>query len=119
MEGIETPKLIGLLAAVGGGLLVGIERERRKGDGAGREPAGVRTFTVIALMGAVAALIGQPAIWIAGAGTAGFALASYLRADAKDPGLTTEFAMLATFLLAVLALESSTIAAALFVLLAM
>ena len=87
MTDFGTPQLLGLVAAVGGGLLVGTERERRKADGAAREPAGVRTFTVIALTGAVAALLGQPAVWIGGAASAAFALAAYLRSGDKDPGL--------------------------------
>ena len=44
--------LLGVAAALGGGLLIGIERERRKGFGAQRSLAGVRTFTLAALLGA-------------------------------------------------------------------
>ena len=35
--------------ALGAGLLVGLERERRKGQGDDRQAAGLRTFTVAAL----------------------------------------------------------------------
>ena len=111
----ETPQLFGLIAAVGGGLLVGTERERRKGDGEARDPAGVRTFTLIALTGAVAALLGEGASWIGGGAVTAFALVAYLRADERDPGITTEVAMLTTYLLGVLAQTEAALAAALFV----
>src|SRR5437868_10688487 len=48
-----------LAAALGCGLLIGVERERRKGSGPGRAMAGVRSFALVSLMGAVCALIGQ------------------------------------------------------------
>jgi uncharacterized membrane protein YhiD involved in acid resistance len=46
-------KLLGLGVALGCGLLIGIERERRKGNGPARSLAGVRTFTLASLGGAV------------------------------------------------------------------
>jgi len=49
--------MLGLAVAVGCGLLIGIERERRKGRGPRRGFAGVRTFTLAALLGAVAAAL--------------------------------------------------------------
>lgn len=42
--------IVGLAVALGAGLLIGIERERRKGSGAEREAAGVRSFTVAAVI---------------------------------------------------------------------
>lgn len=45
--------LIGLCVALGIGLLIGIERERTASRKEKREPAGVRTFTLTALTGAV------------------------------------------------------------------
>ena len=44
--------LLGFAAALGSGLLIGIERERRKGKGPSRALAGVRTFTLITVAGA-------------------------------------------------------------------
>jgi len=85
------------------GMLVGLERERSKGRGPGRAPAGVRTFSLLGLTGATAALIGTPAIYVAGAGVCACTAVSYLRTYRDDPGLTTELAMLLTFLLGVLA----------------
>jgi uncharacterized membrane protein (DUF4010 family) len=103
---------------VGGGLLVGIERERRKGTGAQRQPAGVRTFTVVALIGAVAALIGPTMIAVACTSIAALAAVSHWHSADRDPGLTTEICLVATFLLGALAVGAPTLAAALFVALA-
>ncbi len=117
MEEFATQPLIGLLTAIGGGLLVGVERERRKGDGPTREPAGVRTFTLVALMGAIAAQLGHGVVFLAGVAVAAFAVAAYLRRTDQDPGLTTEIALLATLLLGALAMSAPGLTSGLFVLL--
>jgi uncharacterized membrane protein YhiD involved in acid resistance len=59
--------LTGLGVALGCGLLIGIERERRKGSGPTRALAGVRTFTLASLAGAMAQALGQPLLVGAGA----------------------------------------------------
>ena len=105
--------LRGLAVALGIGLLVGIERERRKGEGPEPIAAGVRTFTLIALAGALAQLVGGVGIAVAGAFTALAALASYRHTRSHDPGLTTEVAMLVVFLLGVLAMREVALAAGL------
>ena len=51
-----------LASALGCGLLMGIERERRKGSGPHRALAGVRSFTLASLSGAAAALSGSVAL---------------------------------------------------------
>ncbi|MCY7312644.1 MAG: DUF4010 domain-containing protein [Pseudoxanthomonas sp.] len=102
-----------LAVALGIGLLVGVERERRKGEGPGRAAAGVRTFALIAMAGAVAQLLGAVAIAIAGAFIVLAALASYRSSQSRDPGLTTEVAMLVVFLLGMLAMREVALAAAL------
>ncbi|HBH37597.1 MAG TPA: hypothetical protein DDX06_04350, partial [Curvibacter sp.] len=51
--------LTSLALALGLGLLIGVERERRKGQGPTRQFAGVRSFTLVALLGAVLQLLGQ------------------------------------------------------------
>ncbi|WP_203564270.1 MgtC/SapB family protein [Deefgea sp. CFH1-16] len=51
--------LFGLCVALGIGLLVGAERERRKGSGPKRVAAGIRTFVVCALLGAVSVILGD------------------------------------------------------------
>lgn len=105
--------LKGLAVALGVGLLVGVERERRKGEGAAAGAAGVRTFALFGLAGAIAALLGGVGVAVAGAFTVLAALASYRRSRAKDPGLTTEVAMLVVFLLGVLAMRQTVLAAGL------
>jgi len=92
-----------LLLALGIGLLVGVERERSKGAGPTRGAAGLRTFALIGLVGGVAGLFGQPLLTaVAGLFVAAAAVASYRRSRPDDPGLTTEVAMFATFLLGVM-----------------
>ena len=60
--------LTGLGVALGLGLLIGVERERRKGTGPTRHFAGLRTFTLVSLAGAVAQLLEQPLLtFVAGA----------------------------------------------------
>ncbi|MCJ0824616.1 DUF4010 domain-containing protein [Luteimonas sp. 50] len=106
-------ELAGIAVAAGIGLLVGIERERSKGDGATRAAAGVRTFLLLALTGAVAQLLGPLAVAVGGAFVALAALASYRYSRDQDPGLTTEAAMLLVYLLGVLAMQRMVLAAGL------
>lgn len=103
----------GVAVALGIGLLIGIERERRKGEGADRGAAGIRTFALIALAGAIAEQVGGIGIAIGGAFTTLAALASYRYSRERDPGLTTEVAMLVVFLLGVLAMREVAFAAGL------
>lgn len=114
---IATDQLFGLVAALGGGLLVGIGREREKAQ-QGREAAGVRSFAVVALGGAIAMLLGPVALAIAGAAVAAMTVASYWHSAEHDPGVVTELALLVTFLLGALAQSQAQLAAALFVALA-
>jgi len=104
------PELLGLAVAFGVGLLIGVERERAKGSGSGRAAAGVRTFMLLGLVGAIAQMIGPVGVAVAGMATALAIYASYRRTQASDPGLTTEFAMLVAFLLGVLAMRSPPLA---------
>jgi len=91
-----------LLMALGMGALIGVERERRKGEGASRAPAGLRTFAIIGLAGGLAAQSqSEILIFMTGAFVACAALAGYWLGDRRDPGMTTEVAMFATFLLGV------------------
>jgi len=115
---VDPTSLLGLLVALGGGLLVGIDRERRKGEGPTRDAIGLRTCMLASMSGAVAALLGTPALIIAGAAVIAFGMLSYQRTREADPGLTTEFALVATFLLGALAMTRMPLAAALFVVLA-
>lgn len=105
--------LFGFVVALGLGLLIGIERERRKGDGPDRGAAGVRSFTLVALMGALGMHLGLPALLLAGAFVGLAALLSYVRSNTDDPGLTTEIALVLTYLLGALSLSEPGLAAAL------
>jgi len=103
----------GLAVALGIGLLIGIERERKKG----RSAAGIRTFALVAVLGGVTSLLGNVALFIGGAFIVVAAIASYFRTSGQqDPGLTTETALVVTFFLGALATENQALAAALGVL---
>ncbi|HEU4781271.1 MAG TPA: DUF4010 domain-containing protein [Steroidobacteraceae bacterium] len=102
-----------ILVALGAGLLIGVERERRKGDDAGRAAAGVRTFAMTSLLGVLTALAGSPVLL--GATALGVVLLtafSYFKSSSPDPGLTTEIALLATFITGVVAATRPVLAAA-------
>lgn len=87
----------GLAVALGVGLLIGIERERNKGP---HEIAGLRTFMLTSLTGAMAlALGGQLALVALGSVVGLLAAVGYRHTNKRDPGLTTEVALVTTFLL--------------------
>lgn len=95
---------LGLAAALGIGLLMGFERERRKGRGPRRRGAGLRTFALVALIGGVSQALGEAAVLAASAlFVAALAAIAYWRADRRDPGLTTEMALFLAFVLGALA----------------
>jgi uncharacterized membrane protein YhiD involved in acid resistance len=108
------PLFLGFLVALGVGLLIGIDRERKKGDGPTRQAAGLRTFTLAALLGAVAIAAGGELLLAAVAlGVVAFAGLSYWRARDSDPGLTTETALVLVTLLGGLAIREPAFAAGL------
>ncbi len=112
----------GLAVALGCGLMIGLERERRKQhrkDASERDAAGIRSFAIAALAGALAQLLDEPALVALGAAAVGaLAAIAYFasrratlgRADA-DPGLTTEVALFVTYLLGALAMREPALAA--------
>ncbi|MBX3609321.1 MAG: MgtC/SapB family protein [Hydrogenophaga sp.] len=107
-----------LAVALGCGLLVGVERERRKGSGPGRALAGLRSFALTCVTGAAAALTGLAGVVVAGAAfVAGLAVVAYAKDRSNDPGVTTEVALLLTYLIGVLAAHSTALAAGLAVVL--
>lgn len=113
------PLLLGFLVALGVGLLIGIDRERKKGEGSSREAAGLRTFTLASLSGAVSvAVAGELLLGAAVLGMVVFAGLSYWRARDEDPGLTTETALILTTLLGGLAIREPAFAAGLGVIVA-
>ena len=111
---IPTNAPISLAIAIGIGLLIGAERERRKGTGSGRSAAGVRTFALAALAGALSGYLQSEALLVAMAFAAVlFAALAYRQTAREDPGLTTEFALLVTVLLGALTMKSPLLAAGL------
>jgi len=88
-------------AALGLGMLIGLERERTRGEE--RTFAGVRTFSLVALLGATSVFAGiQAGIpWIVGvvflAVVAVVAVAYYVTAKGGSVGATTEISLLLTF----------------------
>ena len=102
------PSLEGLLVALLVGFLIGLDRERaevRKGRDAF---AGVRTFPLIALAGAVPMVlmpIAGPALLVASfVAVAAVAVVAYVRSSAAgEVGATTQMAAVAAFLLGALA----------------
>jgi uncharacterized membrane protein (DUF4010 family) len=102
-----------LAVSLGVGLLMGIERERNKGEGAERRPAGVRTFALVGVMGGLCATFDEVVVLGVGAAFVGLsAIAAYLRSARSDPGLTTEIALVIAFLLGALAIDEAALAAA-------
>ncbi len=109
--------LIGLSVALGIGLLIGLERERRKGEGPTRAAAGLRTFAVAALAGAVGVAAGGVLLLaVVTGGVIVLAALSYWRTRDEDPGITTEAALVLTTVLGALALSQPMLAAGLGVL---
>lgn len=96
------------------GLLIGAERERRRGDRGHVVFAGIRTFGLVGLLGGMLAYLGSTPLLVAGLlSVASLASVGYFvnRRD-DDRGITTEVAMLVTFALGVLAERAPTMAAA-------
>lgn len=105
-ETLDAATARGLAVALGCGLLIGLERERRKGRGPDREVAGLRSFAVAALAGALAALLASD--WLIAGGLLGLALlvaSTRWQSRPRDPGLTTELALLATYLVGAMAIS--------------
>jgi uncharacterized membrane protein (DUF4010 family) len=104
--------IFNISVALGIGLLIGAERERRKGDGPLRRSAGIRTFATVSLCGFVANNVGSlvllsAALLIVGALT----FSSYQQSRRHDPGMTSEIAILLTFLLGAMAVQNPELAA--------
>ena len=99
---------------MGIGLLIGVERERRKGTGGSRAPAGIRTFALAALAGGISLAFGGEAVLVATALVLGaLATVGYARSRSRDPGLTTEVALVTTVLLGALAVREPGLASGL------
>lgn len=92
---LDTFKLLGEALALG--LLVGAERYRGREPGE-KKSAGVRTFAILCLLGALCALLATAAFTAVTFGAvAVLVLLGYYRSPAESLGLTTEFAALLVF----------------------
>ncbi|MGB6396355.1 MAG: DUF4010 domain-containing protein [Bradyrhizobium sp.] len=104
--------IVNFAVALGIGLLIGAERERRKGKGPSRSPAGIRTFAVTSLAGAVSfAVGGEILLAVATAGAIILTAIAYFRSRGDDPGLTSEIALILTVLLGGLSMRRPALAA--------
>lgn len=113
------PLLVSFAVALGAGLLIGTERERRKGEGPERAAAGLRTFTLASLAGATSFEAGGvPLLAVVAAGIFALAALAYWRDEGSDPGLTTEIALVSAVLLGGLAISRPELAAAIAVVVA-
>jgi uncharacterized membrane protein (DUF4010 family) len=82
-----------------------VERERRKKQGGHSATAGLRTFTIAALAGALAQGLGQT--WLVALGgllVVALVVIGYWRDRSADQGITTELALFATYVLGVSAM---------------
>lgn len=103
-----------LVSALAIGLLIGAERERHKGEGPLRSPAGVRTFALASLVGGLSVLLGGNVLLAMAAAIFGlFSTVAYLRTHEQDPGLTSEAALIVTVFLGGLAQTQTATASAL------
>lgn len=101
-----------LAVAIGIGLLIGAERERRKGVGTDRSPEGIRTFTIASMLGAVSSIFN---FWLLLASiicVTLFTVATRYHQKSEDPGITTEIALILTVILGGLSMRSPALSAA-------
>lgn len=109
---------LNLAVALGVGLLIGAERERSKGTGPDKSPAGIRTFTIASLLGAVSTVFSFWLLVVSIFCVMIFVAIAYFNKQGKDPGVTTEVALIFTIILGGLAMSSAALAAALAVIVA-
>jgi len=110
----STAPWMGLLTALGVGLLIGMVRERRHQPG--RTKAGTRTHALVAMLGYVSWSLGTwpfvATVLVIGA----LVIGGYQATAQSDPGQTGEVALLATLMLSALAQHNPSLSAALGVL---
>ena len=119
MMEVDTNYIFALAEALGIGLLIGIEREQSAHRSGKEASAGVLSFTLASLVGALSMMVGgvqllAVAVVVAGAIRVVWML---VRGD-QAAGLTTSLALVATVLLGALALQATIVAASLAVVIA-
>ncbi len=103
LESVEARIAIALII----GLVLGAEREQRAADGAAaHRVAGIRTFAITALLGAIAQAMGSPvALGLFGAAVVAGTMVAYALGDRTDPGITSELALVLAYALGALAIS--------------
>ena len=108
-----------LLLALGVGLLIGFERGWQQREALpGERAAGIRTFTLIGLLGGLSGwlgeLLGQAILIVIAASVGLLIVAVYVmnRRDNADKGITTDVAALVTFALGIVAVRGDMVVAA-------
>ncbi len=105
--------LMVIAAALGCGLLIGLERERNTQKENSTSFAGLRSFAISAVLGALCFLFGI-ASGIAGALIIGaMSIVSLMKSQPDDPGVTTELAFVTTYFIGALCLWNIPVAASL------
>jgi uncharacterized membrane protein (DUF4010 family) len=102
-----------LAVSLGIGLLVGAERERSKGIDPDRALAGIRTFTIVSMLGAVSTVVNFWLLVVSVICVTVFAAIAYVVRVDKHPGLTTEVTLVFTVILGGLAMSAPSLAASL------
>jgi len=118
---IDNAHWLNLAVALGIGLLIGSERERRKADTGERRKenfgtssvAGVRTFTIASLLGAVSTAIDPWLLMVSIVCVTIFVAAATFVSKDDNPSLTTEVSLIFTVILGGLAMSSAGLAASL------
>lgn len=105
-----------MAAALGCGLLIGLERERSKQRENQHSFAGVRSFAICALLGALCFAFGNIFGVVGALSVGGIGIFS-LKNQLKDPGVTTELAFVMTYFIGALCIWNITLAASLSVVL--
>ncbi len=114
MIDINESLLLNFLVALGIGLLIGAEREHnQQSSEEGNTIAGVRTFTIASLLGAVSITVNFWLLVVILSCVTVFSATAYYAKRNSDPGLTTEITLLLTVILGGLAMTESTLAAGL------
>jgi uncharacterized membrane protein (DUF4010 family) len=102
--------IVSLAVATAAGGLVGVERQQAQAGQEGTEFGGIRTFPLVALLGAVSALLVPFAgLWIIGGAFVALGAlltVTHVRAAENDLGISTEIAALVTFALGAIAAAS-------------
>lgn len=110
---IDNSLWLNLAVALGIGLLIGADRERNKGPESDKAVAGIRTFTIASLLGAVSMVINFWLLLVSIICVTIFSAASYFVRRDQDPDLTSEVTLIFTVILGGLAMSAASLAASL------